>query len=170
MNIYVLRHGQTNYNLEGRFQGQVDVEINNTGIEQIRETAKELQNIHFDVIISSPLIRAIQTAKILSQDEIIIDNRIIERSFGKLEGEMSIANYEEKIEEYNIETIDSLIKRTYAFLDDIINTYKEKENILIVTHECIAKVIESYFKGKIYDEDIIRYRLLNGKYKKYKVG
>ena len=43
MNIYILRHGQTNYNLEGRFQGQINIEMNEEGKEQVKRSAEELK-------------------------------------------------------------------------------------------------------------------------------
>lgn len=86
MIIYVLRHGQTNYNLEGKFQGQVDVPLNALGIAQAKEVGKSLFNVQFNLVFSSPLTRALQTARYATNQNIIEDNRIIERSFGLLEG------------------------------------------------------------------------------------
>lgn len=63
MKLYVLRHGQTDYNKEGRFQGQNNIELNEEGIKQVKETAKILRNINFDKVYVSPLKRAIDTAK-----------------------------------------------------------------------------------------------------------
>ena len=167
MNIYILRHGQTNYNLEGKFQGQIDTILNENGIKQANETKEKLRHINFDIVICSPLKRAIQTAKIVTNKDIITDNRIIERSFGKLEGEYSIPDYEEKLEIYQIETFEELCKRVYKFLEDTIKKYKNQNNILIVTHECIAQVIETYFNDEKNKENWKEYRLETGSYKKY---
>ena len=147
MNLYILRHGQTNYNVEGRFQGQVDTLLNETGEKQVEETATELSHIDFDIVISSPLTRAIQTAKKVTKKEIHKDIRIIERSFGILEGQLSVPDYEENFEKYKIEPMESLQKRVNEFLDEVKEKYSKKQNVLVVTHEAIAQVIEAYFNG-----------------------
>ena len=170
MEIYVLRHGQTDYNVEGKFQGQVDIKLNEVGINQARETKNKLKNIKFDNVIESPLSRAIETAKIVANNEIEIEKRLIERSFGKLEGKSSVENYEENIEHYNIESMQSLFKRVYGFLDELKKKYESEERkILLVTHEGIAQVIQCYFEG-IPEKDMhIKYRLNTGEYKKYTI-
>ena len=86
MKLYVLRHGETDYNKEGIFQGQNNIDLNEEGIKQAQITAKSLENIFFDKVYVSPLKRAIETAKIVTNNELEIDDRIKERSFGKLEG------------------------------------------------------------------------------------
>lgn len=169
MNLYILRHGQTNFNFEGRFQGRVDTTLNEIGIKQVEEAAIELRNINFDVVISSPLTRAIQTAEKVTNQEIQLDDRIIERSFGLLEGKFSVPDYEENFEKYKIEPMESLIKRVNEFLDDIKTKYSEKQNVLVVAHEAVAQVIEAYFKGVPKSNNIKEYRLGNAKYKVFKV-
>ncbi|MBR2289255.1 MAG: histidine phosphatase family protein [Clostridia bacterium] len=166
MNLYVLRHGQTDLNIQNKFQGRVDTQLNNTGIKQVEASREELKEIDFDLVFVSPLKRAIDTAKIVTSKELIIDQRIIERSFGKLEGKPGIPNYEEKIDLYEIETIEEMKKRVYCFLDEIKEKYADKENILIVTHEGVAQVINSYFKRM---DTIKEFRLNNGAYIVYKV-
>lgn len=169
MNIYILRHGQTNYNMEGKFQGQIETELNENGIRQANETKKKLENVKFNIVICSPLKRAIQTAKIVTNNEIIIDDRIIERSFGKIEGKHSISDYEEKVDVYNIEKFEELCERVYDFLNNVIKNYKSQDNILIVTHECIAQIIETYFNHEKNQENWKKYRLGTGNYKIYQV-
>ncbi len=169
MNLYILRHGQTDYNLMGKFQGQVDIELNENGIKQAQETAKELSTIQFNKVFSSPLSRAVQTAELVTRSEITLDSRITERSFGLLEGKESIADYEERVEEYQIETIEDLRKRVYHFLDEILQKYRDYDNILIATHACITIMIECYFTKKSYEEVQKYYQLGNGKYIMYNI-
>lgn len=166
MEIYVLRHGQTDYNVQGRFQGQVNTELNDIGREQARIVSEILKDVKFDMVISSPLNRAIETAKIVTDQEIVIERRLIERSFGKLEGKKSLLNYEEKQEYYGIETMENLFKRVYEFLDELKIVYN-KNKILLVTHEGIAQVIQCYFKGIPKEDMKQKYRLNTGEYKKY---
>lgn len=84
--IYIIRHGQTDWNINGRYGGRIDVPLNEYGIEQAKQIREELKNINFDVVFSSPLIRAYTTAQIVCDIDIIKDDRIIERSNGDLEG------------------------------------------------------------------------------------
>ena len=87
--IYVVRHGQTDWNIEKRYAGRVNVPLNETGVSEAYELAVKLQKINFDVVFSSPLSRAYQTAKIISSNSnILIDDRLIERSNGDLEGKL----------------------------------------------------------------------------------
>ena len=167
MNIYVLRHGQTDYNVQGRFQGQTDVIMNKNGEEQTDKAAVELKKIQFDIVFSSPLTRALNTAKKIRKKDIKIDKRIIERSFGNLEGKYGIPDFEDKLEIYNIEPIEKLIIRVNDFLNEILEKFKDKENILIVTHEGIAQAINLYFDKE--KKDLKLFRLGTGEYKKYEL-
>ena len=69
--IYLVRHGQTNWNLSKKFQGQRKVPINRTGKEQAKKLASELKKVSFDVVYSSPVLRAIQTAQIIAPNHTI---------------------------------------------------------------------------------------------------
>ena len=166
MRIYVLRHGQTELNTQGRFQGRIDTELSEIGKKQVEESKKKLEQINFDYVFVSPLKRAIYTAKMVTKSEIITDNRLIERSFGILEGKESIPDYEEKAELYCIEKISEIKSRVYNFLDEIIIKCSDKKNILIVTHEGVAQVINSYFY-KI--DNIKEFRLPTGTYTTYSI-
>lgn len=166
MNIYVLRHGQTDLNLQGKFQGQVDTDLNETGKMQVQKSKEDLEKINFDLVFVSPLKRAIDTAKIVTNQQLTVENRIIERSFGKLEGKPSVPDYEEKCDYYGVEPLQDVQKRVYNFLDEITEKYKDKENILIVTHEAIAQNINSYFNKT---QDIKKFRLNTGSYTKYSI-
>ena len=62
MTLYLTRHGETEYNILGRYCGSTDVSLNETGIAQAHELAKNLHGKTFDAVISSPMLRARQTA------------------------------------------------------------------------------------------------------------
>ena len=86
MNIYVVRHGQTDWNKENKLQGNTDIELNDNGRKQALDLKGELKNIDYDIIISSPLKRAIQTAELINNNKpIIIEDNLRERSFGDFE-------------------------------------------------------------------------------------
>lgn len=170
MNFYVIRHGQTDYNRLNIYQGQKDIPLNDTGINQAREMTIKLKEIvsekNINAIIVSPLKRAIQTAEMISNFfniKLIICDGIKERSFGNLEGreknpkltnEMML-DYEKNYCLENIEPIRHLFKRVYETLDSIVEKYAkiEKEsgkevNIVIVTHGAVTIAIDCYFNGK----------------------
>jgi broad specificity phosphatase PhoE len=84
-----VRHGVTDWNREGRFQGRTDVPLNDEGIAQAHSAARRLQGVTVDIIVSSPLIRAVKTAEIIaaaSSKPVSIDADLIECDFGSFEG------------------------------------------------------------------------------------
>ena len=179
MAIYVIRHGQTNWNISGLYQGHTDIPLNETGIMQANILKKKLKDIHFDAVFSSPLSRAYDTAKICLSNRninITIDDNLIERYFGDLEGHNSseftdctndlLLNYSMNYSDYNVEPIHDLFKRVYSFLDNIIQTYKNK-NVLLVTHSAITIAIDCYFNGISQNTKLINLSLNNGEYREY---
>ena len=89
MKVYLVRHGETEWNRQCRLQGQSDTELNEIGIELAEITAKALKDVDFEVIFSSPLRRAYRTAEIFRSErdtDIITDKRLLEINFGEREG------------------------------------------------------------------------------------
>lgn len=90
MKIYLIRHGQTDWNLEGRFQGREDIMLNATGLAQARECGQALAGEKFKAVITSPLIRARKTAEIIAEivqaEDFIVDEAITERDFKSVSG------------------------------------------------------------------------------------
>ena len=126
MEIYVVRHGQTDYNIKQVFQGHIDIPLNETGKKQAQEIALRFKDIDIDMILVSPLQRTIQTAEYISQVTdipITVEERIIERSFGDMEGHQNredwnikmMLDYNKNYNIENIEPIQSLFKRIYNF-------------------------------------------------------
>ena len=158
MKIYIVRHGQTNYNVEGRYGGRIDIPLNKVGIKEAKIVKEKLKNINFDLVFSSPLSRAYNTAKIIYDGNIIIDDRIIERDNGDLEGKLK-SEIKDKIDfnddnnnVYNIETITSFRGRINNFFDDITKSYKDK-TILVVTHAGVGIYARCYFEGEPENND-----------------
>ena len=89
MKLYLVRHGETDWNKVKKIQGQVDIPLNQFGKHLAEETAEGLHDIPFDLCISSPLSRAYETARIILEGRdvpIITDARIGEMAFGEYEG------------------------------------------------------------------------------------
>ena len=171
--IYIVRHGQTDWNLEGRYAGRIDIPLNNKGREQAKIIKEQLKDIVFDKVFSSPLLRAYETAQIISNNPIIKDARIIERYNGDLEGKLKteiidhIDFNDPNENKYNIESIIEFRKRIDNFFDEIINNYNG-ENILIVTHAGVGIYARCYFEGEPKDNDYTKYKIKNCEIIKYK--
>ena len=89
MLLYIIRHGETQWNVEGRLQGQSDTQLNENGIRLAKVTAEGMKDIPFDLGITSPLSRAKKTAQIILGNRkvpLYEDARIQELSFGSWEG------------------------------------------------------------------------------------
>lgn len=146
--ICCVRHGQTDGNKSRTFQGRSNLPLNEVGINQAKATCQLLKEcpIKWDVIISSPFIRAYQTCEIISEainytSPIITEDLAIERSFGDAEGlPINEENYKLISEGAfpNQETELDMINRGKKFIDKILNDYKGK-NILVVSHSHFIK-------------------------------
>lgn len=169
MKVYVTRHGRTDWNDRGKIQGRIDIPLNAHGVLQALELKEELVDVDFDIIMTSPLMRAKQTAEILNQDrdsELLCDERIAERNFGIYEGEnieeidfSSLWNFKEDKEVEGVEPIRPFFKRIYEFLDEISNsTY---EAILIVAHGGVSLPVHCYYCGVPLDGNLEELLLKN---------
>ena len=164
--IYLVRHGQTDWNLEGRYQGRIDIELNSKGREQARKIKEKLKEIKFDKVFSSPLKRALETAKIITDDDIEIDERLIERCNGELEGKLKsecvnmVDFTDENDSKLGIEPLLKFRGRIENFLSEVEKNYSGK-NILIVTHAGVSIYAKCYFEGEPKDGNYSRYKLKN---------
>ena len=178
MNLYVIRHGQTEWNVLKKMQGSVDIPLNEKGLEQAEITKSNLNDISLDVILCSPLIRAKQTADIINSDrnlEIIIDDRLRERTYGEFEGTSKNSfnyndfwAYNKNLKYDKAENIQDFFKRIYDLLDEVKSKYYDK-NVLIVTHAGVMKAIECYANGMMEDEEIGPFLPDNASVQKYKI-
>lgn len=89
MDIYLIRHGETDWNKEKKLQGVTDIPLNAYGIELAEKTAEGLKDVPFDRIYTSPLIRAKKTAEIIRGNrpiDLVVKEELKEISFGDYEG------------------------------------------------------------------------------------
>lgn len=147
--FYIVRHGETDWNVQKKLQGQTDIPLNDMGINQAKELAKEIKHIHFDEIISSDLLRARKTAEIIALErdlEVKTTQILRERMYGKMEGmtrnEMHelYKNWKELTEKekwghkiVNEETLEEASIRFITYLRETAIANPSK-NILIVCH------------------------------------
>lgn len=180
MKIYVVRHGQTDYNVKNIYQGQNDIPLNVVGIQQAEQTSKKFSNIKIDAILVSPLIRTRQTAEYISKMTnvpITIENGLIERSFGDMEGKTNqedcninmLSDYDKNYDIYNVEPVQDLFQRVYECMDKIIKEFQNKD-IVLVTHGCVSQAIECYFHGMPEDKNILALTLKNCEVREYSIN
>ena len=171
--IYIVRHGQTDWNIKELYQGASNIELNEFGRSQALELKKLLSGIKFDEVISSPLIRAYETATIITGNKNIkIDSRLIERIGGNLEGKplkeaFDMVDFNDPDEHrYNVENVVDFKKRIASFVDEIKKNNQGK-NLLIVTHAGVCVYIRCCFEGEPEDKDYLKYKIGNCEIIKY---
>lgn len=160
MKIYLIRHGVTDQNKKRCLQGRSDIELNENGRELARKTAEGLRDVDFDIIFSSPLKRAYETAEIIRGERnipLIPREELLEISFGAYEGlcfgqehynipDVDFMNFFNKPQEYVTppegESFEQVITRTGLFLQELRNNpqYQDK-TILLSTHGCALKAV-----------------------------
>lgn len=166
--IYFVRHGQTEWNIERRYQGSGDSPLTEQGVNQAKALSKHIQHVHFDAIYCSPKGRAQKTAKIVRGNrdlEIITVDDFQEINVGVYEGRLYDEMKDENPELYHAfwespdlflpdtgESFTDVINRTYPALLNIVNTNPGKR-ILIVSH---AVAIMSVL-NKIIDKPLTRF-------------
>ncbi|MCI8411819.1 MAG: histidine phosphatase family protein [Clostridia bacterium] len=176
MVVLMTRHGQTDWNVERKVQGKADIELNEKGIEQAKITSEKLKDEKIDIIISSPLKRAKQTAEIINEKlncPIIYEEGISERDFGEFEGKRrdefdfeGFWSYKKNFKYDKAENIREFFNRIYSTLDNIKEKYKDK-NVLIVSHGGVSIPVNCYFNGIPDKENLLFLGLHNCEVVKY---
>lgn len=186
MIICLVRHGQTNWNIRHLLQGRTDNELNETGKTQAKQVGEYLKkhDPNWDVFVSSPLKRATQTAEIIKdslgfEDEIIIDENLIERAFGELEGEvLNETSYDLLDLEITkgLETKKELQERSLNALLNLEKKFKNKKVIAFSHAQFIKSIItqldENYnFRSPLKNSSMNYFEVKDGKVKiiKYNV-
>ena len=144
--ICLIRHGETDWNVLGKLQGQEDVELNTSGRKQANELARYFETESWNVVISSPLKRAYETAQIIADNisapAILVVNELVERSYGDAEGLLP----EERLLQFpdgivpGQEDFEHLCERAVAALNKIATDFQGKK-ILVVSHGGIIYTI-----------------------------
>ena len=148
--LYIMRHGQTEWNLQHKLQGKTDVPLNEAGRAMAESARQKYRDIHFDVCYCSPLKRALETAEILLRDRdvpIITDPRLAEMDFGGYEGvkygplfpdspiAAAFSTPDKYVADNGAETYESLFARTGDFLREVAEPLlMEGKDVLIVGH------------------------------------
>jgi broad specificity phosphatase PhoE len=189
MKIYLIRHGETDWNIQGRFQGREDIALNENGIAQAKQCGLALKGEHFAAIITSPLIRAKKTASIIADclevKKIIVEEGITERDFSKVSGmtpkerEAFYASGQQD----DKEPWENLCRRMIANITKYARMFNN-ENIIMVSHGAsINSVLSVLSNGEIgtrktilkntciniidYEDDKLKIELFNLTAKEY---
>ena len=174
--IYIIRHGQTDWNIEHRTQGQTDIVLNTEGIKQAELITQKIANLKIDSIISSDLKRAYMTAQIINEKfnkTIEADKRLREFNFGTLEGitrdqitKEIWRKFDENPKQFNAEAKKEIFNRIKSFIDDIKSENLNK-NVLVVTHGGPIRMINYYidngdnFNDKKYLDEYMNLKIKN---------
>jgi alpha-ribazole phosphatase len=157
MKIYLVRHGRTEANSKGDFNGVVDEPISEEGYEDLLVKRRLYEGLKFDYGYCSPLKRAVKTFEVLFPDKKIDELRddLTEMDFGDWAGQ----NIQKVITEYvalgytlenfmdppHGETYVHLYQRTSDFINEVINKHHDNEQIIVVSHGLVIGTIVDYF-------------------------
>jgi probable phosphoglycerate mutase len=159
MNILLVRHGETAWNREGRYQGRTDIPLSETGQAQVRALGERLRPIPISVAYASPLSRAKNTAEAIVSERKIplwLDAGLIEISHGEWEGQLASDVEISHAEMFGVwrshpgrnspagpgaETLGDVETRAWAVLDKICEGLGENDTALVAAHDAVNRVI-----------------------------
>ena len=163
MKIFLVRHGETQWNKLGKFQGQVDVALNQRGLAQARDAAKAALAWRPTALYSSPLRRTMQVAEAVSRKvglPVTVDPRLMELNLGELEGATSRQMKEQWSQVYSSwrenpgatvmpggESMAQLQERAWQSFLEVEATHLEDDAVLIVSHNFAIRCIISQLLG-----------------------
>ena len=161
--IFIVRHGETDWNKEGRFQGQIDIPLNENGKAQAKKASEYLKEIKFNKVYSSSMIRPFETAQIILGNNNLEINKIdelVEISHGLWEGKLEneikdnwpklLADWHDKPETVTMpegESIKDVAKRSIAAWERICDTQKDEDITLLVAHDAVNKTLICHILG-----------------------
>jgi len=178
--IYLVRHGQTDWNAKKIVQGTIDIPLNDVGREQARETALEVAKFKVEHIFSSDLSRAMETAEIIGRHigvSVAVDKRLREMDSGDLQGkskdELPGGNTWELVandpKRFNAEPLEDAFVRVKEFLDEIES--KKLENMLIVSHAGTCTMLMYCARNKVFNKrEYFDSKVILGNAVVYKIG
>ncbi|PFK40344.1 phosphoglycerate mutase [Bacillus cereus] len=153
--ICLVRHGQTDWNFQEIIQGREDIPLNEVGKKQASQSAATLKLETWDVMISSPLSRAQETAQAIAGavgiQSILLDERFVERNFGEASGK-PIPTVRELIAEGNVEgmeTDEEIVNRCFSALKDVAQTHEGKRIIIVAHSHAIKAILHAILPNEI---------------------
>lgn len=174
MRIYAARHGQTQWNAENRVCGRTDLSLTEDGLCQAKALAEKAAQLNLDLIISSPMLRARQTAEAVAEKigiPIITDDRLIEQDYGIYEGvDRKSAGFLENKRHFAFrypggESMMDVAHRVYGLIGELKERYPGK-NVLLVCHGGVCRLIRTYFED-MTNEEFFNYSEENAAVREY---
>jgi len=175
MSLYLLRHGQTDWNKDGIIQGRYDTSLNETGKKQAEEAGVLLENIPLSRCYVSPLYRARQTAEIALKGKdipLLEEDRLVEMAYGIYEGtDWKAEGYQKTRKNLAMrypggESYLDVAHRVFSFLDEL-KDIASNEDVLIVCHRGVARMVHAYFVDDVDNDTFIDRACPNGGVMKY---
>lgn len=157
--VMFARHGESEFNKEERYAGQIDTDLTETGQEQAKELAARLTNLGITKIVASPLTRARKTAEAVASElglELEIWDELMEMDAGDMQGKPRITGktlMTAAIEAGSGEGLDSILDRAKKVIDKL-KTIETDGPVLVVGHGSMNKVIQAVIDG-IPEEKIV---------------
>lgn len=176
MRLYVARHGQTQWNVENKVCGRTDLPLTERGLVQAEELGEKAKVLELDLIISSPMLRAQQTAAPAARMcgiPVIVDDRLIEQDYGIFEGVDRrdpgfLANKRQFAVRYpGGESMMDVAYRVYSLLEELKREYPDKR-VLLVCHGGVCRLIRTYFED-MTNEEFFHYSEENGAIREYRL-
>jgi alpha-ribazole phosphatase len=183
LDLILVRHGETDSNTRGTYCGWTDIELNANGLEQAYKASDKFGSIKPDIVYSSPLKRAYETAGIICKKsgcQVLCDKSLMEQSFGEWEDMTYIEiskkypndymSWQNDWKNYCIRDGESsfqFYKRVTSFVDNIIDRH-DSGVIVMVTHLGCIRYIVSYLLGLSMD-GFWRFKVDNGSISKVKI-
>lgn len=176
MKLYVARHGETSWNLLNKVSGRTDIPLTKTGMQQAQLLAWNAVGKGIEVIISSPLLRARQTAQAVSEAigvPVQTDERLMELDFGSFEGgprsdpDFQFTRAQFPTRYPGGESAFMLAHRVYSCLEDVKRRYDGK-TVLLVCHGGVCRMIRSYFQD-LTNSEYSNYYAPNAQFVEYEL-
>lgn len=176
MKLYVIRHERTPWNEKGLMQGRVNISLSEAGKKEAKDIEEKLKDVNFDICISSPLKRTLETANIVANGkcDIITDELLIERNLGEFEGKkyaeyekLNYWDYKLNNDSYGVEPVKDIFKRTSSFLSNL--KEKDYKTVLIVSHAATIRAINYNITGYDSNTNFLEFKPTHGEIYEYEI-
>jgi len=159
MNVLLVRHGETTWNREGRYQGRTDIALSEVGVEQARALARRLASVPIAFAVASPLVRARATAEAVTEARGIaleLDAGLVEISHGAWEGQLASDVERSHAEMFgtwkttptrdtpagpNAETLGDVDARAWPVLERATSRLHGDQTVLVAAHDAVNRVL-----------------------------
>jgi len=156
MHVLLVRHGETPWNREGRYQGRTDIPLSIEGEAQVKRLGERLRSVSFKTVIASPLTRAKATAEAIHCGPLELDAGLLEISHGEWEGKLASEVELSHAEMFGVwrtaperntkagpkaESLGDVEARAWPVLERLCTTLGEHETGLIVAHDAVNRVL-----------------------------